>query len=100
VYIYIYKSSTQQISIQLTTTFVSIQFINYCGVYATNKTGSRSDDWIYYQAVTHSLINYTYTMVIQLYLSFTPVKVRRCTRTRILFFHTSRFPATDVDAPL
>jgi hypothetical protein len=21
--------------------------ILYCGVYATNKTGSRSDDWIY-----------------------------------------------------
>jgi hypothetical protein len=28
----------------------------YCGVYATNKTGSSSDDWIYFQVVTHSLI--------------------------------------------
>jgi hypothetical protein len=37
----------------------------YCGVYATNKTGSSSDDWIYYQVVTHSLINYTYSMAIQ-----------------------------------
>jgi hypothetical protein len=37
----------------------------YCGVYATNKTGSSSDDWIYQQLVTHSLINYTYTMAIQ-----------------------------------
>jgi hypothetical protein len=28
----------------------------YCDFYATNKTGSSSDDWIYYQTVTHSLI--------------------------------------------
>jgi extradiol dioxygenase family protein len=28
----------------------------YCDVYATNKTGSSSDDWIYYQVVTHSLL--------------------------------------------
>jgi hypothetical protein len=36
--------------------------------------------------VTHSLINYAYTQAIQCCLSFTPVKVHRCTRTRILFF--------------
>jgi hypothetical protein len=74
--------------------------LSYCGVYATNKTGSSSDDWIYYQAVTHSLINCTYTQSIQCCLSYTQVKVRRCTRTRILLFHTSRFPATDVEAQL
>jgi hypothetical protein len=28
----------------------------YCGVFATNMTGSSSDDWIYYQVVTHSLL--------------------------------------------
>jgi hypothetical protein len=55
-------------------------------VYATNKTGSSSDDWIYYQMVTHALINYTYTQAIQCCLSFTPVKVYRCTHTRILLF--------------
>jgi hypothetical protein len=72
----------------------------YCGVYATNKTGSMSDDWIYYQVVTHSLVNYTYTQSIQCCLSYTPVKVRCCTRTRIHLFHTSRFPATDLEAQL
>jgi hypothetical protein len=61
--------------------------LKYCDVYATDKTGFSSDDWIYYQMVTHSLINYTYTMAIQFYVSFTPVKVQRCTRTRILAFH-------------
>jgi hypothetical protein len=63
------------------------EIVKYCGVSATNKTGSSSDDWIYYQAVRHSLINYTYTMAIQLYLSFTPVKVHRCTCTRVLSPH-------------
>jgi hypothetical protein len=58
-----------------------------CDVYATNKTGSSSDDWIYYQMVTHSLINYTYTMAIQFYLSCTRFTVHRCTRTRNLLFH-------------
>jgi hypothetical protein len=28
----------------------------YCGVYATNKTGSSSNDWIYSQLVTHSIV--------------------------------------------
>jgi hypothetical protein len=53
-------------------------------VYATNKTGSSSDDWIYYQMVTHSLINYTYTMAIEFYLSFTPIRVHRCTHTLVV----------------
>jgi hypothetical protein len=30
--------------------------VTYCDVYATNKTGSSSDDWIYYQFLTHSLV--------------------------------------------
>jgi hypothetical protein len=34
----------------------SKQKIIYCSVYATNKTGSSSDDWIYYQVATHSLL--------------------------------------------
>jgi hypothetical protein len=28
----------------------------YCDVHVTNKTGSSSNDWIYYQLVTHSLV--------------------------------------------
>jgi hypothetical protein len=43
----------------------------YCDVYATDKMGSSSDDWIYYQMVTHSLINYTYTQAIQYYVNYT-----------------------------
>jgi hypothetical protein len=71
----------------------------YCSVYATNKTGSSSDDWIYYQVVTHSLINYTYTMAIQFISSLRQLK---STVAHALGFsvHTSRFPATDVDAQL
>jgi hypothetical protein len=73
--------------------------VSYCGVYATIKTGSSSDDWIYYQAVTHSLINYTYTMAIQFISRLHQLK---STAAHALGFsvHTSRFPATDVDAPL
>jgi hypothetical protein len=59
----------------------------YYDVYATNKTGCSSDDWIYYHMVTHSLINYTYTQAMQCCLSFTHFTVHRCTRTRILSFH-------------
>jgi hypothetical protein len=66
--------------------------VTYCGVYATNKTGSSSDDWIYYQAVTHSLI---ITLIHSLYQLNSAV-------AHALGFsvHTSRFPATDVDAQL
>jgi hypothetical protein len=32
---------------------------SYCDVYATNKTGSSSDDWIYYQLFTHALRSHT-----------------------------------------
>jgi hypothetical protein len=45
----------------------------YCDVYATNKTGSSSDDWIYYQMVTHSLLitlihrQYSLSLVYTLY---------------------------------
>jgi hypothetical protein len=59
----------------------------HCDVYITNKTGSSSVDWIYYQfgyTLTH---NCTYTLSIQCYLSFTPNTVHRCTRTRILSLH-------------
>jgi hypothetical protein len=28
----------------------------YCDVYATNKTGSSSEDWIYYRVVIHLLL--------------------------------------------
>jgi hypothetical protein len=52
-------------------------------MYATNKTGSSSDDWIYYQLVTHFVV-ITLTQAIQCYISFTPITVHRCTRTRIL----------------
>jgi hypothetical protein len=38
-----------------------LRCILYCDVYSADKTGSSSDDWIYSQLVTHSLINYTYT---------------------------------------
>jgi hypothetical protein len=61
--------------------------IRYCDVFATNKTGSSSDDCIYSQLVTHSLINYTYAQAIQCYVSFTHFAVHHCTRTRIPSFH-------------
>jgi hypothetical protein len=73
--------------------------LKYCDVYATNKTGSSSDDWMYYQMVTHSLINYTYTQVIQCCLSFTHLQ---STVAHALGFScsASRLPATDLEAQL
>jgi hypothetical protein len=72
----------------------------YCDVYATNKTGSSSDDWIYYQAVTHSLVNYTYTQAVQFYLSFTHQLKSTVALALGFSVSTSRLPATDVDAQL
>jgi hypothetical protein len=58
----------------------------YCDVYVTSKTGSSSDDWIYYLLVTHSLL-ITLIHAIQCCLLFTPITVHRCIRTRILHLH-------------
>jgi hypothetical protein len=71
----------------------------YCGVYATNKTGSRSDDWIYYQAVTHSLVNYTYTMAVH-FISHIHQLNSAVAHALGFSVHTSRFPTTDVDAEI
>jgi hypothetical protein len=65
-------------------------------VYATNKTGSSSDDWIYDQLVAHSFINYTYTMAVQFYVSH--LHTLQSTAAHALGFSvsTSRLPATDL----
>jgi hypothetical protein len=70
---------------------------SYCDVYATNKTGSSSDDWIYYQLVTHSLIialtHRQYSVISRLYtLLFTVANPLGFSVA------TSRFPATDLEA--
>jgi hypothetical protein len=68
-------------------------------MYATNKTGSSLDDWIYYQVVTHShLITHTHS----LYSFISLLHQLKFTAAHALEFsvHTSRFPATDVDAQL
>jgi hypothetical protein len=56
----------------------------YCDTYLTNKTRSSSDDWIYYQLGYTFTRNYTQIQAVQCYISFTPITVHRCTRTRIL----------------
>jgi hypothetical protein len=73
--------------------------LTYCGVYATNKTGSSSDDWIYYQVVTHSLL---ISLIHSLYRFIFRSDTLQSTIAHALGFsvHTSRFPATDVDAQL
>jgi hypothetical protein len=72
----------------------------YCDVYVTNKTGSSSDDWIYYQMVTHSLINYTQTH--RQYSAVSHLHQLQFTAAHALGFsvHTSRLPATDLDVQL
>jgi hypothetical protein len=66
-------------------------------MYATNKTGSSSDDWIYSQLVTHSLI---ITCTHRLYSAVSHLHQLQSTVARTLGFsvHTSRLSATDVDA--
>jgi hypothetical protein len=68
-------------------------------VYATNKTGSSSDDGIYYQVVTHSLL---ITLTQWQYNAVSHLHQLKFTVAHALGFsvHTSRFPATDVDAQL
>jgi hypothetical protein len=56
-------------------------------VHATNKTGSSSDDWVYWQLGYTLILNYTYIQAIEPNRSFTHFPVYRCTRTR-----TSLFP--------
>jgi hypothetical protein len=71
----------------------------YCGVYATDKMGSSSDDWLYYQVVTHSLL---ITLIHRLYNAVSHIHQLKSAVAHALGFsvHTSRFPATDVDAQL
>jgi hypothetical protein len=45
--------------------------------------GSTSDDWIYLQLVTHSLLITLKYKHYQHYSSFTPFTIQRCSRTRV-----------------
>jgi hypothetical protein len=69
----------------------------YCDVYAINKTGSSSDDWIYSQLVTHSLI---ITLTHRQYSFISRLHQLQFTVAHALGFlvATSRLLATDVDA--
>jgi hypothetical protein len=62
-------------------------------VYATDKTGSSSDDWIYYQVVTHSLL---ITLIHRLYSALSHLHQLKFTVAHALGFsvHTSRFRTT------
>jgi hypothetical protein len=68
-------------------------------VNVTNKTGSSSDDWIYYQLSYTLTLNYTYTQAIQRCLRFTHFIVHRC---GLLPRRTSRdylLPRTALELP-
>jgi hypothetical protein len=69
----------------------------YCDMYATNKMGSSSDDWIYSQLVTHSLI---ITRKHRQYSAMSRLHQLQFTVAHALGFphSTSRLPAADVDA--
>jgi hypothetical protein len=56
--------------------------VTYCDVYATNKTGSRSYDWIYYHLVTHLLL----TMLTRWQYS-TISRLHNLQFTAAVFFH-------------
>jgi hypothetical protein len=60
------KGNNFKLNISLTKSYLILYNIVTCRV--INKAGSSSDDWVYYQMVTQSLINYTYTIAIQFYL--------------------------------
>jgi hypothetical protein len=66
-------------------------------MYATNKMGSSSDDWIYSQLVTHSLI---ITLKYSLYSAVSHLHQLKFTIAHALGFSlsTSRLLVTDVDA--
>jgi hypothetical protein len=68
-------------------------------VYAANKTGSISDDWIYYQLVKQTL---TITLIQWLYSAVSHLHSSQSTAAHALGFsvHTSRLPATDLEAQL
>jgi hypothetical protein len=68
-------------------------------VYATNKTGPISDDRIYYQLGYALSRNYTYTQAIQF---ISRLRTLESAVAHALGFsvHTSRLPATDLDAQL
>jgi hypothetical protein len=69
----------------------------HCDVYATNKTGYSSDDWIYLQLVTHSL---TITRKHRQYSAMSRLHQLQFTIADALGFSVSisRFPATDLNA--
>jgi hypothetical protein len=76
---------------------VQINVSRYCDMYATNKTGSSSDDCIYYQLVTHSLI---ITLKHRQYSAMSSLHQLQFTFAHALGFScsTSRLLATDADA--
>jgi hypothetical protein len=61
------------------------------------KTGSSSDDWIYYQLVTHSVV---ITLTHRQYGAVSHLHRLQFTVAHALGFsvHTSHLPGTDVDA--
>jgi hypothetical protein len=66
---------------------------------SANKTGSSSDDWIYSQLVTHSLI---IMLTHRQYSAVSHLHTLQSTAAHALGFcrSTSRLPATDLDAQL
>jgi hypothetical protein len=68
-----------------------------CDMYITIKTGSSSDDWIYYQLVTHSLV---ITLKYRLYSAISRLHQLQFTFAHALGFSvsTSHFPAMDLNA--
>jgi hypothetical protein len=68
----------------------------YCDIYVANKTGSSSDDWIYYQLVTHSVV---IILIYRQYSAISHLHQLQFTVAHALGFSvsTGRFPTTDLD---
>jgi hypothetical protein len=66
-----------------------------CDLYVTDKTGTSSDDWIYYQLITHSLV---ITLKYRQYRAISSLHQLQFTVAHALGFPVSisRFPATDL----
>jgi hypothetical protein len=62
--------------------------LQYCDVYATNKTGSSSDDEDYYQVVKHSLV---ITLRYTLYSDIS--HLHNLQLTAAVFFHHHELPS-------
>jgi extradiol dioxygenase family protein len=71
----------------------------YCDVYVTNKSGSSSNDWIYLQLVTHSLV---ITLTHRQFSATSALRQLQFIVSQALGFSvsTSRFPAMDLDVQI